>query len=360
MSDIIITEENLSRFTKRLKKALSTHFNQEVPLNLASLILAQTLGVDTIHHLQEILKSPAINEQENEVESIKNFIENYFGNNNKTKFLAFNILLTTNDLSFNLTVLNKESTDQESFAIFFGYDDLSYVSKKLNNLKLSIEDIDFINSLIFKLHFADEPKNIYLGERLKQQLNLIKDGDYYEFKSQKKYEEIANYGLCEKLFVLVNKDFFETIGAPFVLNSDNYSFIDLEKEEVQFFDKIEKGLEAITEDKMLLEFLTPLNQSSKLVSLSKYKFQGICSYYIYKDKKEMIASTVNNVQSHTIKELKDYFFFLGKVFFNIHRNQQVIEQSYSVNDQYKSEILEGFKSSKENFGKKNYGKVIIK
>lgn len=111
---------------------------------------------------------------------------------------------------------------------------------------------------------------------------------------------------------------------------------------------------------MLLEFLTPLNQYSKLVSLSKYRLQGICSYYIYKDKKEIIASTVNNVQSHTIKELKDYFFFLGKVFFNIHGNQQMLEVIYPVNTEHRTKILEGFKCSKENFSRKYYGKVVKK
>lgn len=55
MSDIIITEKNLSRFIKRLKNTLEQDLQIQVSHNKASLLLAKTFGVDSLHHLQQKL-----------------------------------------------------------------------------------------------------------------------------------------------------------------------------------------------------------------------------------------------------------------------------------------------------------------
>lgn len=336
MSDIIVNQKNLSRFTKRLQKSLSKNLTQEIPLHLASLILAETFGVDSIHHLQQKLTE----ETKDETLVIKELIENYFSSNLNTKILGFSIIANdfNDSVSFNISAKSKKYEDEEGFGIFLG-ENSSYIDKELNNLDLSFDDLDFIKQLVSKLHFNDLPKSLYLGAKLKDFFNIKKRNTYYSFKNSKNFESVTNYGFCESIFVLVEEDFFEKVGAPFTLNNDHYCFIDLNNTNHKFFNDINSGINAITQDTMLLEFKTPINQSSSLIQKSQYKVQGICSHYIYLKNNQKIATTVNLSFSNDINDIKDYFYFLGKNKVNIDKHFNI--ESIPVNHPYKDKILEG-------------------
>lgn len=341
MSDIIVNQKNLSRFTKRLQKSLSKNLKQEIPLHLASLILAETFGVDSIHHLQQKLTE----ETKDETLVIKELIENYFSSNLNTKIIGFSIIANdfNDSVSFNISAKSKKYEDEEGFGIFLG-ENSSYIENELNNLDLSVDDLDFIKQLVSKLHFNDLPKSLYLGAKLKDFFSINKRNSYYSFKNTKNFESVTNYGFCESIFVLVEDDFFEKVGAPFTLNNDHYCFIDLKNTHHKFFYDIESAINSITKNTMLLEFKTPINQSSSLIQKSQHRIQGICSHYIYLKNNEKFATTVNLNHSKEINNINDYFYFYGKNQFNINQNFNI--DSIPVNHQYYDEILRGINDAR--------------
>jgi len=344
MSDIIINQKNLSRLSKRLQKSLSKNLNQEIPLHLATLIFAETFGVDSIHHLQQKLNQ----ENKDETIIIKEFIENYFSSNLSSNILNFTVIANdfNDSVSFNISAKSKKHADEEGFGIFLG-EDSSYIQKELHNLNLSQQDLEFVQELVSKLHFDDLPKSLYLGAKIRKFLNLKQKNTYYSFKNTKKFESVNNYGFCESLFVLVDNDFFEKIGAPFTLDNDYYCFINLNNTQHKFFDDIHSGIDAITQNTMLLEFKTPINQFSSLIKKSNHRIQGICSHYIYMKNNEKFATTVNLNHSKEINNINDYFYFYGKNQFNINKNFNI--DSIPVNHPYHDEILRGLNDVKSIF-----------
>lgn len=340
MSDIIITEKNLSRFNKRLQKALSNHLKQDIPLHLASLLFAQALGVDTVHHLQEKLLEPV--KKENECQQLQDFIEHYFLIHPESQLLSFYFFLDNNYLALSIDAKSKKLNSEEGFSIFFGSEP-SYLDTELNRLSLSEKDISFIHELVSLLHFDDLPLNIYLAEKLKLHFKL-ESNSIYDFKLNKEFESVNNYGFCEKLYALVDIDFFERKGASYVLHNDKYVFIDLEHEQFQLFKSFSEAKLLIDDKHMLVEFLTPIHQFSTLISPSKHKVQGISSHYVYKENNELIGLTSNNQFQHIIHNDNDFHFFLGKSFYNIFRDKSFLTHKIAINNPYRLEVLSGFDS----------------
>ena len=107
MSEIIITSQNLSRFSKRLQKSIEKQLGQPITLTQANLLLANTFGVDSIHHLQKKLESlntkeNLINSSTSEEKDIISFIESLFS-------FYCNFIC---DFRFNLLVRNKSGCQQ--------------------------------------------------------------------------------------------------------------------------------------------------------------------------------------------------------------------------------------------------------
>lgn len=346
MSEITINQKNLSRFTKRLQKSLSEHLNQEIPLHLASLIFAETLGVDSIHHLKEKLLQHTENASHllpnDECKKIDNFITHYFSIHHESQLLSFYFFLDDNNLALSIEAKGKKLNSEEGFSVFFGSTP-SYLNNELNRLSLTDKDLEFIHELVSFLHFDDLPLNIYLGERLKQYFKL-EPNSIYDFKMNKEFESITNYGFCEKLYALVGIDFFERKGAPYVLHNDKYIFINLENENVRLFKTFSDAEKHIDNTNMLVEFLTPVNQFSNLVSPSKHKTQGICSHYFYKEKNQLIGVTANIQFKHNINNLEDFHFFFGQNFYNIFGDKSFFNYKLAINHPYRTQILSGFDS----------------
>lgn len=337
MSNISITENNISRFNKRLQKSLEKHFTQEIPLHLASLILAETFGLDTIHHLQKKLSE----RQVDECEKIKQMIELYLQGN--TNIVSLSFIYEGNNISFNIGVKSNKY-GQEAFGIFFGKQPI-HVEKYFKQLQLTENDINFITNLIKELHFEDIPRNMYLAEKLKAYFKINNDG-VYEFKLNNCLIEVPNYAYCEKFFVTINDDFFERIGAPFTLDNDKYTYIDLrEEEEINFYSSFDQAYKKLihSENIIIMEFLTPINKLDGYKE-SVYKKEGISSHYMYKEADKIMASTVNGDFSELIKKMADYYHFLGKNEFNIDNNKQRVISKYPINHPYRTEIETGFDS----------------
>lgn len=59
MSEFQITEGNISRFSKRLKKSIQNNLQQDISLAQATLLIAEMLGTNGINQMQSILKEEA-------------------------------------------------------------------------------------------------------------------------------------------------------------------------------------------------------------------------------------------------------------------------------------------------------------
>lgn len=59
MSEFQITEDNISRFSKRLKKTIQKNLGTDITLSQATLLIAEMLGNNSIHQMQENLSKEA-------------------------------------------------------------------------------------------------------------------------------------------------------------------------------------------------------------------------------------------------------------------------------------------------------------
>lgn len=359
MSEIIITSQNLSRFSKRLQKSIEKQLGQQITLTQASLLLANAFGVDSIHHLQKKLESSnikeglTINSSAEELDIIS-FIENYFNTTNNSKIFDFSFSMEHHKKCFNLSAKSLKYVDIEGFGIYFG-EKADYIQKELNRLDLTKDDITFINTLKNKMRLDNIPQSIYLGEKIHAILGLKSIDESYDFKinHESNYKPITNYGLCEKLFVKVKESFFEETGAPFIFSNDNYAFIDLSNEnKFTFYSNIEEAIKNIDKDSVIIEFLTPLHQSSNLKSQSTYKQQGISSYFIFLTKDKICISSINTEINQEFNKMNDYYYFLGRKQYK-ENSQQNIQQILPINHPYKNDFIKGFEFMLNEFKKYN-------
>lgn len=89
MSQIIINEENLGRFNKRLQKALNEEQSgnfEKIPLNQASKIFAKALGKDSEHELLTALRLGSKNSENKTSEmQVSPTVSNHFVTPNEHK-----------------------------------------------------------------------------------------------------------------------------------------------------------------------------------------------------------------------------------------------------------------------------------
>lgn len=74
MTEILITDSNLSRFAKRLKKSLKRNHNDDISLTDATLLIAEMTGSKSIYELQEFLKKNLV-KQDNNQESLSEIVK---------------------------------------------------------------------------------------------------------------------------------------------------------------------------------------------------------------------------------------------------------------------------------------------
>lgn len=354
MSSIKINEKNLSRFTKRLQKSIEKNLGHAVSLNVASLIFSQSLGSNSFYDLQQILKV-------RDSEPIIDFINKYFQENLDSRILSFDTRLDmfTKMIKFNFTAFVQANNDIGGLSIFISQaqENLSYELKKFSLLP---KDRDFLENLVTLLNFNDMKKNLSIGYEIQQELNIVDnngrdENSYYSFKKNEKYTAINNYGICENFIVLLKKNFLEKLNENNKDNHRYYSLINLENEEVVFFESIQQALPYLSEETVLLDFITLLGGSS-------YKKQGLCHYSIYKEGDKSYATIINNVKENLMKEnggiysvdyhakkskilhsMGDYYYFTGML--QAANMSECIDPSLvppEVNHPYYKEFVDGY------------------
>lgn len=187
MSDIIINLENLSRFNKRLQKALKKQFNQEVPLHIASNLFANSLGVNDEYQLKQKLETN-INTQDNSINQLDNKdiytvkaenllkdIKNYFAEN-KSLLSSFVVYYIDRNVSLHIESKSKKfPTINEGFGLYFEDNPLEYLHDNLKKLTYSKEDLVFLENLCKNYFTDDYDQNIYVGSRLIKLIGLKKN-----------------------------------------------------------------------------------------------------------------------------------------------------------------------------------------
>lgn len=178
MSDITITSDNVSRFNKRLQKALQKHFNQEVKLHTASTLFANALGVDGEFQLKNNLDIPIVvnnNLSEPYVVKAKSLLSDFseYFKNKQSKLSSVNISYIYNNLAINIVSASKQFPDEEEgFGLYFEDNPNTYLEQELSNLECSTEDKQFLEYICQTYFTKDSAENIFLGSRLANMYNL--------------------------------------------------------------------------------------------------------------------------------------------------------------------------------------------
>lgn len=190
MSDITITKDNLSRFTKRLQKALKKQFNQEVPLHVASTLFANALGSQGEYELKQQLDIPIPKNQNNHIDKNTDNKDNvqdiytikaqqllddfstYFASG-KSLLSSLVILYIDRNASIQLTSYSKKfPQEEEGFGLYFEDNPIQYLHKNLDKILHSHDDLLFLESICTKYFNHDFLQNIYLGSRLIRLLGI--------------------------------------------------------------------------------------------------------------------------------------------------------------------------------------------
>lgn len=184
MSDIIITQDNLNRFNKRLQKALKKQFNQEIPLHVSSNLFAQALGVNDEYQLKKKLevsadKSNTIIDNNPDVYTLKaqnllNDIKIYFAQD-KSLLHSFVVYFIDGNVSLHINGKSKKFVNsEEGFGLYFEDNPIKYFQENLEKLTHSPEDLLFLKTLCKKYFTDDYDQNIYLGSRLIRLLGIVR------------------------------------------------------------------------------------------------------------------------------------------------------------------------------------------
>ena len=108
----------------------------------------------------------------------------------------------------------------------------------------------------------------------------------------------------------------------------------------------------IDKNSIIIEFLTPINQSSTINPKSIYKKQGIASFFIFPSNGNLILSSINTEINQEFKKMNDYYYFLGMKQFK-EDSQQNIKHILPINHPYKDDFINGFEFMLDEFKKYN-------
>lgn len=183
MSHITINSDNISRFNKRLQKALQKHFNQEVQLHTASTLFANALGVDGEFQLKKSLDTPTITKKNIsdpytvKAQSLITELTEYFKNNQST-LSSVTISYIYKHLAINIVSRSKKyPEEEEGFGLYFDDNPITSLEKELSHLQYSKEDKKFLEYICRTYFNEDIAENIFLGSRLAKIYDLNSDNN---------------------------------------------------------------------------------------------------------------------------------------------------------------------------------------
>lgn len=247
---IQITQDNLSKFNKRLHKALKDVMGDKVSLSQAAELFARAAGFQTLHDLQNHLggtpdntsvtsvskrqwrwpraapatsapamppKCMAMARRKAWIQLINADIRKYVDTHPTSNIRHWT--WAKHDQSYSLNI----EGDDASFGLFFGENVLSYVHKELEHLNATEDDQNFIFNLACR--FPKDPieaKKLGLSVAQVCKLPFMRDGFYSIVRAKKyttapgnfpKYKMIANFGEALQKFAVVPSKDFEAIAA---------------------------------------------------------------------------------------------------------------------------------------------------
>lgn len=239
MTDITINKTNLSRFSKRLQKALKEQFKQDVPLHIASLLFCNALGVNSEHELKTLLeKEKTIYEgtmtdeeflkriekydasilsskelREKRVKELIQELEQYFKNNPT----LFNHVSITDGYDFDdlagiyIGSVSPKYKDIAGFTLYFERNPKGYLDKELKRLEHSGDDAKFLNHICDKYFSQDSDENKFFGSNLRKYLKLYHNRTYTIYKKKNDYKfEVNHLGMVTEKFILIPLEYKES------------------------------------------------------------------------------------------------------------------------------------------------------
>lgn len=191
MSNITVTSENLSKFTKRLHKALAeyhaTH-SQAPTLSQTAELFARTLGAVNVHELQTLLNIPTVSFEEQWVTATEQTIRDYIQTTPQSKLKRNEISWDYNGDTIYLDLYDhKHNGIDEGEGVYLHFPENKKELKEFfhcNHIKNTAEcfglpscDIDFLKQLeqSFPTNLID---NLKIVEFLKTHRNVNKNTPY--------------------------------------------------------------------------------------------------------------------------------------------------------------------------------------
>lgn len=290
---IKITHENLSRFNKRLHKAMKED-GLDVSYTLASNLLAKAFGKRNTHELLEVLSPSAVCSapQENQYSNgystrTEDMTKTYFDcDGNQVEIL----------IKVFFAVLNKDSLidfcGRVSFVKSVGSLPGSFKFKieQMLNSTVVVSDVIFENfKTDSKKEFFKEFERFFESEseetkkRLERDLMIlwgVREGEYYQVYSSKEFHnlvKIKNFGYFKESYLALSKDEYKKLISNSSQDGDLFSLLEVNGEFKGFclnkinlgkynvYDTLEEPLAAISGDNdsgVIIPILVPYKKGS--------------------------------------------------------------------------------------------------
>lgn len=186
MSTITITQDNLSKFTKRLHKALSEHHatNSTAPnLSQSGEIFAKALGAVNLHELQTLLGVAPVLFEEHWVNTIEQTIRDYLKATPQSKIDADEVYWFYNGFTTYLHLYeHKENGEETGEGVFFDFKEdrkMCSAQEHMEEIRNAAEecfdlpqcDIDFLTQLA-QAFPTDIGENLKIVEFLQNQRGI--------------------------------------------------------------------------------------------------------------------------------------------------------------------------------------------
>ena len=354
MSDIIINRNNLSRFNRRLQKALSSQLNQQVPLHTAAALFAKALGLPSEHALQAALdkihtdrahvdpeptaRARSLLESSQDLygdkaKGLLKELEEYFKNSN-TQLLRVDILdcsvASSPERAIVFTSKSIKYDEWQCFGLYFEGNPLQYLHQEAQKIEHSREDLAFMENLCYT-YFSDcVEENMLLGAKIAQLLQLQRNTGYTIYKnpqlSRHTLVQIANFGVCKEQFIIVDKNYFDKSSTLFLFGRDQYCEVRAGQNPI--YDTIEEALGHKRSDEMVIQYCTPYYLKANSTP------QAVCSYLLYSDETQLWLVTINGKYKMNYERTSDLIDFKAliaqKGYLPYHNTYGINEPEYGL------------------------------
>lgn len=313
-----ITSKNISKFTKRLHKALQKTLGDNAPSLLQSAeLLAQAAGFKTLHDLQTHFSVQPIglntSFEERWVEQIENKIINYMKTHPDSQIIEWT-WANFDNLTVSLNIQSKDG----GFGMYFMNDNTfnetdiaNYLLNPTNNDILFIQEIgNFFNS-------TTQKEQVMLNFHVKTSKSISIDEFYsiakhLNFKKQHVFSE-DNLGWLVEDFVVVEKD--ELNGLPYIKHGNKW--VDLNQiKTVKEFSMFETAVSYVLKNPSLVLMQRATNEQNQTVS----SFFGIPNETSHAVELKSVNGDKHFLNAQNNSDLERFRGFLARIYQDSIRN----------------------------------------